>query len=348
MALNCRFINGTNYSIPADGWPDISSFGSPTRESSRSAARSYDTVSWKRRTIVMNFRKSLTLGFAAITGLSALTTLAVAQQQPAPVVIKPLTGGVYYTQGGNGGNSGIIVGDKGVIVIDAKTTPDSAREMLAEIAKITPKPVTHVILTHSDLDHVNGLAAFPAGLTIIAHENNKAEQQKALQAGGRGAPPADRQPTQVVSKNKDSVKLDGVKFTLLHWAPAHTSGDLVIYLPAQKIVFTGDLVTTNGSYPLIHREKNGTGAGWVESVKGMISLDANTYVTGHGDLQTKADLQKKLAAVEERREKIKEMVAQGKSLDEMKQTFREVPAAGAPPARFPTFTETQYQEFSTK
>lgn len=235
-----------------------------------------------------------------------------------------------------------------MIVIDAKTTPESAKDMLGQIAKLTPKPVMHVILTHSDLDHVNGLAAFPAGITVIAHENNKKEQETALRAGGRGAPPADHQPTQIVTKNKESVTLDGIKFTLLHWAPAHTSGDLVIYLPDQKIVFTGDLITNPGTYPLIHREKNGTGEGWIESVKGMIALNADTYVTGHGDVVTKADLQKKLAAVEERRAKIKGMLAQGKSLDEMKQAFGETTTPGAPPARFPSFTETQYQELSKK
>jgi glyoxylase-like metal-dependent hydrolase (beta-lactamase superfamily II) len=66
-----------------------------------------------------------------------------------------------------------------VIVIDAKTTADSAKQMLAEIAKITPKPVTHVILTHSDGNHVNGLASFPTGITIIAHEGNKKEVRAA-------------------------------------------------------------------------------------------------------------------------------------------------------------------------
>jgi cyclase len=293
-------------------------------------------------------QKSFTFGFAAFAALSVLAALVMAQQQPAPVVIKPLRGGVYYTQGGIGGNSGIIVGQNGVIVIDAKTTPDSAKEMLAEIAKLTPKPVTHVILTHSDLDHVNGLAGFPTGLTIIAHENNKKEQEAALRAGGRGAPPADHQPTRVVTKNKESLELDGVKFTLLHWEPAHTSGDLAIYLSDQKVVFTGDLITTLGPYPLIHREKNGTGEGWVESVKGMIALDADTFVTGHGELQTKGDLQKKLAAVEERRAKIKEMIAQGKSLDEVKQAFGEAAPPGSAAPRFPSFTETQYQELSKK
>ena len=57
-----------------------------------------------------------------------------------------------------------------LIVIDAKTTPAGGKELLEDIAKITPKPVTTVILTHSDGDHVNGLASFPAGITITAEK----------------------------------------------------------------------------------------------------------------------------------------------------------------------------------
>ena len=117
----------------------------------------------------MQYKKHFNFGLAAIAGLSVCATLVLAQQQPPPLMVKQLKDNVYWTQGGAGGNTGIIIGQNGVVVIDAKTTPDSAKEMLAEIAKLTPKPVTHVILTHSDGDHVNGLAAFPQGITVIAH-----------------------------------------------------------------------------------------------------------------------------------------------------------------------------------
>src|SRR5437763_13303769 len=100
----------------------------------------------------------------AIALLSVLATSVIAQQPAQPLSVKPLKQNVYWGQGGAGGNTGIIIGTTGVIVVDAKTTADSAKEMLAEIAKLTPKPVTHVILTHSDGDHVNGLAGFPIGL----------------------------------------------------------------------------------------------------------------------------------------------------------------------------------------
>src|ERR1700742_3664960 len=111
---------------------------------------------------------------ATIAVLGALATPALGQGpgqgggQAAPFVTHQLESNVYWVEGG-GGNSGVIVGDKGVIVIDAKTSAAGGKELLDDIAKITPKPVTTVIETHSDGDHVNGIAAFPiTGVTVIA------------------------------------------------------------------------------------------------------------------------------------------------------------------------------------
>jgi cyclase len=294
----------------------------------------------------MHFAKKSAFGLATILGLSGFAALAHAQQQVPPLSVKPLSGGVYWTQGGAGGNTGIIIGKDGVIVIDAKTTPASANEVLGEISKLTPKPVTTVIITHSDGDHVNGLAAFPAGLTIISQENCKREMEAS--ATSRNPAPQDRLPTKTVDK-KESLTVNGVRMTLLHYVPAHTSGDLMIYLPDQKIVFTGDIIATNQPYTLIHAEKNGSSEGWIQTVKGLVGLNADTYVPGHGDLQTKADVQKRLANVEARREQIKKLVAQGKSLADVKQALGETdPAPGAPGPQFPSFTTVVYNELTKK
>src|SRR5581483_9197938 len=77
-----------------------------------------------------------------------------------PLMTHQLKPNVYWVEGG-GGNSGVIVGDKGVIVVDAKTTPAGGKELLDNVAKITPKPVTTVILTHSDGDHVTAWPRSP-------------------------------------------------------------------------------------------------------------------------------------------------------------------------------------------
>lgn len=300
----------------------------------------------------MHCRKAGSIGFAAALSLSALVPLCVAQgPAPAPLMVHQLKPNVYWVEGG-GGNSGVIVGDKGVIVVDAKTTAAAGKELLDDIAKITPKPVTTVILTHSDGDHVNGLASFPAGITIIAHENDKKEQDAALAAGGRGAPPAGHLPTQTISKNKDDLKIDGVKVEVLHWAPAHTSGDLVVYLPSEKIVFTGDIITTQPD-ALIHLEKNGSSEGWVTTAKGTAALNADQFIPGHGDVLTKSAVQKKATDVAAKRAKIKGLVAQGKSLNDIKTAVGDPPPAqgkggGRGGPGFPTFTEVVYQELAKK
>jgi glyoxylase-like metal-dependent hydrolase (beta-lactamase superfamily II) len=221
--------------------------------------------------------------------------------------------------------------------------------LLDDIAKITPKPVTMVILTHSDGDHVNGLASFPDGIRIIAHENNKKEQEAALTAGGRGAPPAGHLPTQVVTKNKENLKLDGVKVELLHWGPAHTSGDLVVYFPDQRIVFTGDIIATQLPDPLIHLEKNGSSEGWITTTKGIVALNADQFVPGHGDVQSKAAIQKRLGDTEAKRAKIRDLIAQGKSLDEIKTAVGDPPPAqgrGGRGPNFASFTEVVYKELT--
>jgi cyclase len=272
------------------------------------------------------------LALVVCCGLAVSGIAQRGPQAPPPLTMKMLKPDVWAALGGAGGNSTIIIGKTSVIVVDAKQTEAGAKDLLAEIAKITPKPVKTAIITHSDGDHLNGLVAFPEGIKIIAHENNKKEQEAALAAGGRGAPPKDRLPNEVTTKATEKMTIDGVKLELHHWAPAHTSGDLVVYLPAQKIISTGDIVVTNRAddNPNIHFEKNGSTEGWIASVKGMISLNADTYVTGHGDLVTKADLQRKLAATTERRNKIAAMVKEGKKLDEIKAALPDAPPPGAP------------------
>ena len=297
----------------------------------------------------MNNMRKLTRMPAMVAAFVSFAMLAGAQQPPQPLKVTKIKDNVYWAQGGVGSNDGIIVGTTAVIVVDMKTTADSEKEVIAEIAKITPKSVNTAIITHSDGDHVNGLAAFPAGLTIIAQENCKKEIEAS--ASSRNPSPQDRLPTKTYSKT-DKLTIDGVHIRLYHWANAHTSGDTVVYLPDQKVVFGGDLLVTNRPDTNIHLEKNGSAAGWIENAKGMLGLDADTYLTGHGNMMTKAEVQKKLDLIADKYNKIKAMVAQGKSLDEIKTSFGEPTAApqpgpnGAPPAA--TMTEIIYKEVSKK
>jgi glyoxylase-like metal-dependent hydrolase (beta-lactamase superfamily II) len=293
--------------------------------------------------------KILFMGLAA-AALSA-AQFGPAQQPPAqPFQTHQVTSNVYYVEGG-GGNCGVVVGDNGIIVVDAKTTPDGGKQLVDAVGKISPKPITTVILTHSDGDHVGGLTAFPKGVTIIAQENEKKEMDAAVAQGGPRAPSPDYLPTKLV-KEKEDLTIGGVKFQLLHWAPAHTSGDLIVFLPAQKIVFTGDIITTNRAQPLIHAEKNGSSEGWIATVKGMVALNADKYVSGHGDVVSKDVVQQKLDKAIAERDKIKQLVAQGQTLEQVQAAVGDPAPSEAPSGnggpRFAAYSEVVYRELTKK
>ena len=279
----------------------------------------------------------LFLGVAA-TLVSAQGTGGPGGGVPQPLAVHQLKENIYWVEG-SGGNSAIIVGDNGVIVVDTKTTAAAGAELVADVAKITPKPITTVFLTHSDGDHVNGLASFPNGIAIIAQENCKTEMQAAANTPA-GAALAGHMPTRTVTKNMEDMTIEGVHLRVFHFAPAHTSGDLMVYLPDEKIMFTGDIVAAQSPYPLIHLEKSGSSEGWATTVSGILATDAETFVPGHGGVQSRADLQKRLADETARRNQIKDLVAQGKSLDEVRQALGEsAPTGRGGPGGGPNFTD---------
>jgi glyoxylase-like metal-dependent hydrolase (beta-lactamase superfamily II) len=279
---------------------------------------------------------------------------AIARMLPspdAPLSIMSLRGGVYWVSGGVS-NTGFIVGDKGVIAIDPQMFVVTARNELAEIAKITPKPVNEIILTHSDPDHINGLPGFPRGIDIIAHENAKRDMTGVVAdpASNGTPPPPDIQyylPTRTISRT-ETMTLDGVRLVLMHVAPAHTDGDVAVFLPKQKVVFTGDLVAPNvGLYPVVHLNKHASSLGWIRFMKAILALDADTYVSGHGQMLSKQELRTRLDTTVQRRKQIAALVAQGKSLQEVRTALNEPEPAGAA-ALFPSFTATTFQELTGK
>jgi cyclase len=322
----------------------------------------------------MNNLRELGLGLAAIAAFISVAVPAAAQQprpkgvsekdeqslqalidayrRQDPLKVTKLGDDLYLAKGGRGGNDanvGFAVGDNGVIFIDSKNSPESEKDVLEEIAKITPKAVNTAIILHSD--HEKGVTALPAGLTIIAQENTKKEMEVST---ARDAVPREYFPTKTIGKD-ETMTIDGVRVRLLHWAPAHTSGDLVAYFPAQKVAFTGDLLVTD--FPLsgtqIHPELHGSVEGWIESAKQLLALDTDTFVSGHGDVFTRNDVRTKLAFMQDKWDRMKGLVAKGKSLDEVKTALGE--STGPPPRTAPgaipppsVTTEVIYNEMTKK
>jgi len=290
--------------------------------------------------------RNRTAGFLYVAALIIGGTVAFAQA-PAfpPVTMQKLKDNVYAANGG-GGTSTVIIGQNGVIVVDGKNREPDGKQLVEEIGKLTNKPITTVIFTHSDPDHTRGLQGFPKGmhLTIIAHENDKKELDEDMAKGGQQSPPREYLPNKIVTQERENMTIEGVKMTLIHVAPAHTSGDLAVYFPDYKLVASGDLLGDGD--PGIHLFKNGSSDGWIKFVSVLADLDADTYVRGHAGIGTKEQTRQALANAIAKRGRIADLVKQGKSLDEIKQALGEPAKAGG--GRFETFTETTYQELTKK
>lgn len=263
------------------------------------------------------------------------------QQEPSPVKVLLVKGSIYEVKGGRGANCGFYVGDKGVLVIDAKMTKESAQEMIAAIRKVTSLPLKHMIITHSDGDHVNGLVGFSRGINIIAHHHARNDMDEAFKENTQRI----YLPDQTFSR-KLFLYLDDKKIELHHFGPAHTNGDVIVYFPEDKVAFIGDLYF-RGRDPLVHRHKKGNSFGLVKTLQAVLELDADTFVHGHGDIASRADIQAFIDALEVKQKKIKDMIDRGRTLEQVKKAFEvkdQPPRPGG--RRFLNLVEVIYLELT--
>ncbi len=293
--------------------------------------------------------------------ISSLTMLPAAGQQAQPaqpnakpfqpaaagMTVEPAGRFLYLVKGGSGAHTAFYVTQKQVIAVDAKMTAEAARQMIAEIGKISSNPLSILIITHSDGDHVNGLAGFPAGLTILASQGAKAEMEEAFKDEKMAALRA-YLPTQTFSDQMElRTPMPDGKLSLVslyHYGPAHTSGDTIVLFHNEKTAFVGDLAFT-GRDPLVHRQKGGTAVGYMETLRKLIALPADQYLSGHADPLTKDDLKALLESMEAKLAKVKELLGQGKTLDEIKAAMGVPTAAGS---RWPSLVEVMALELTGK
>jgi len=235
---------------------------------------------------------------------------AVQETAPRKVAPQQVSRSAWFVQGETAlgspanrnfiSNAGFVVTPAGVVVIDALGSPALARELLQEIARITPLPVTHVILTHYHADHVYGLQEFHRrGARILAQrgalEYLHSETAAARLAASRVdlAPWIDAQ-TQLVTPDEwiDAARelvVGGTRLLLQPVGPAHTPEDLVVVLPAERVLFAGDIVF-RGRVPFVGQADS---RHWIASLDMLLRIDADTVLPGHGPRSdsARADLQ---------------------------------------------------------
>ena len=190
-------------------------------------------------------------------------------------------------------NAGFVITPESVVVIDALGSPKLAERLTAEIRKLTPLPISNVILTHYHADHIYGLQFFKSmGAHITAHETAKEYIQSdtarlRLQASRTDLAPWVDDKTQLVMADTwingpTVMKIGGLVFELDHVGPSHTPEDLTIFVPSEKVLFAGDLFF-NGRLPFVGKANSSQ---WIKSLEQMLAHDAGTVVPGHGAAST--------------------------------------------------------------
>jgi len=198
----------------------------------------------------------------------------------------PITTNLAFTT-----NSLIIVTREGVVVLDGQGSEAQTRRLVDEIAKITPQPIKYVVIGADHADHIGGNAAFPAGVTFIAHPTSKAVIERmaasaagrgGADAGGRGAPA--RRPIPIPQEtvsDKRLLTLGGTDMQIMFLGRAHTGGDLEVYLPRENIMWMSE-VFFNRLYPSVGGGFTAFPTEWIETIKKAEAMKAGLYVPNHG------------------------------------------------------------------
>jgi cyclase len=225
------------------------------------------------------------LGSAAALGF---LLAAPAFGQPQMNVMK-LAEGVWAAEVDGGANVGWFLASDGVVVVDSGNDAATARAVLAKIAETTGKPVRYLVLTHAHGDHAGGIPTFAAaGARIVCQENAAPAAASLLQPG------AGKTSEGVVAISDRMVFFGGARRAAVYYlGPGHTSGDLVILLPEEKILFAGDLVL-HGKLPYL-QSADADPHGWEQILTRLGGLDVAKVVPGHGTVSERQAIADTLA-----------------------------------------------------
>jgi glyoxylase-like metal-dependent hydrolase (beta-lactamase superfamily II) len=262
-------------------------------------------------------------GMAAALTVAVGATTALAQQAQRPQIETTKVDGtdnVYIFRNGNHQSMFIVTKD-GVIATDpiGYGRPTGGQDYVAEIKKVTDKPIKFLIYSHHHYDHIAGGKAFKdAGATIIAHK--RAKERLAMLND-----PNTPLPDQVVNDTGRTIKLGGTTLELKYLGLNHSDSSLVMRSPKEKIVFIVDTIPV-GAFP---------GRGFIdiypleteEFIKKVLALDWDRLIPGHpgqpnGRLGTKKDAQDVLTLMQDASAEMKKSAQDGKCWEPAEKDFK--------------------------
>jgi cyclase len=242
-------------------------------------------------------KRALVLGLLIAAG--TLSVVVAGYQGQAPRAVLPdlthVKDNLYIIEASSpvdrsmftGGNTGVFIMDTGVLVVDTKLA-GYGNDILQKIRKVTDKPVTTIVNTHTHGDHTGSNEGFPASVEIVAHENTKANMAKMDPFKGDKAkflPKRTFADKLTLFSGKNRVELR-------YFGAGHTNGDTWIYYPELRVLQTGDMFPWRDA-PLSDRANGGSGVEFPRTLAKALAAFKNVdaVIPGHSPVTTLKDLE---------------------------------------------------------
>ena len=221
-------------------------------------------------------------------------------------------------------NSGFVVGEHGVLVIDAHLNGAMAGQIQTAVRQVTNKPILYVVNTNYHGDHTFGNYAFPQETLIVAQQKTAESMRNFDREKQFLLPTVDNDPTvfgdvrlrlpDLVVAEYLELDLGGRVAELYHFGHGNTPGDTVVFVPEARIAWVGNLIVGEGSIPFLI--EGGAGAYLETMAKFTHTLEVATIIPGHGLLTSGAILGRYLPYLSDLIESVRKAIRAGHSLEE--------------------------------
>ena len=242
-----------------------------------------------------------------LTGI--LCVVIYAQQTPAKLNTVKIKDDMYVIHNDVvPGNTTVLVTNEGVLLVDDKFEVD-ANNVIAEVKKLTSQPIKYVVNTHHHADHSGSNAKLQAiGAQTVMSEKARRNMVDGAQSGLGN----------ITFDDHANIYLGGKTVQLYYFGRGHTNGDIVAYFPAQRVLAAGDNFTVGDATPeLIDYPGGGSAKELPSTLEGVLRLDFDSVVPGHGTVATKADLVKYRTTAINLRNRVHTMMTQKKTKAEI-------------------------------
>jgi cyclase len=269
-------------------------------------------------------RRQLVLAIAALFLAQTAWVLTQTAKPPGPLKTERVKGDLYMISG-EGGNVALYATSEGVVLVDDMFDRNH-EDILKQIKTVTDKPLRYVLNTHQHDDHAGGDMKMLPIAEVIAHKNARANLKDIKRPYFEDTPGTPIGLPRVTFSDELAVNLGDKEVQARYYGRGHTNGDAIVYFPEVRTIHTGDLFLNfprrnrpdgsprpPGAGIYVDYVQGGSFVDWTTTLDGVLRLDFDTVIPGHGPVTTKAALTQFRSDIEVMRTRLVSLIKGGRT-----------------------------------